>query len=485
MPMYPGFCGPSNQAQSVLSNFERTVNWYVEPNGGGSGLGPALYPTPGQREFLRVSDVGTRGGISIAGRTFAVVGSGFYELFDTRTSTLRGTVTADANPATVSYNGTAGGQLFITSGGNGYCFTLATNTLTQVLTGEATMGGMLSARFLAFNAANGRVRLSGQNDGLTWDAALYFARTLAPDPWQAMLVSPPNIWLIGSQTAEVWYDSGAFPQPFAPVSGAFYPYGTSSTFSAAVVGEFVTWVSMNRDGQPQIIAARGYSPSPISNYAVEYALSGYARTSTVSDAEVLGYGDDGHLFACFSFPSARATWCFDFTTGLWHERGTWVSASNRFEAWSPRVHLAAFGRHLVGSRTSSVIAEMTGTIATEADGGVIRRVRVAPPLVAEVLRRAVIARLEVFVEPGLGLASGQGSDPEVMLRVTGDGKRWSSEMTAKAGKRGDYSAGVTFTRCGSSDLIWAPEISVSDPIPWRISGAVVMGTGFAVQGGGR
>jgi hypothetical protein len=482
MPRYPGFCGPSNQTQGLLSDFERSMNWYVEPNAMGSGLGPALYPTPGQREFLRVSDVGTRGGISVAGRTFAVVGGGLYELFSGGTSTKRGTVAADANPATVSYNGTAGGQLFIASGGNGYCYTLATNVLTQVLTGEATMGGMLSARFLAFNATNGRVRLSAQNDGTTWDPTLFFARTLAPDPWQAMLVSPPNIWLIGSQTAEVWYDSGAFPQPFAPVSGAFYPYGTSSTFSAAVVGEYVTWVSNGVSGQPQIIAARGFSPSPISNFAVEHVLSGYARSSTVSDAEVLGYGDEGHLFACFSFPTARGTWCFDFTTGLWHERGTWASSANRFEAWSPRVHLAAFGKHLVGSRTSSVIAEMDATIGTEADGGVIRRVRVAPPLTPAMYKRVQVARLQVFIEPGLGVASGQGSDPLVMLRTTGDGRRWSSEVTATAGRMGEYGTGVSFTRLGSSELLWAPEISVSDPTPWRVAGADVGGSGFEAGG---
>ena len=33
-----------------------------------------------------------------------------------------------------------------------------------------------------------------------------------------MIVAPPEIWLIGEQTGEVWYDSGAYPQPFAPIS---------------------------------------------------------------------------------------------------------------------------------------------------------------------------------------------------------------------------------------------------------------------------
>lgn len=478
MPRYPGFCGPSNPLQSVLADGEQTMNWYYEPvQAEGSPVDAMLLPTPGQVERLRVADVGARGGISVAGRTFIVVGGGFYELFENGLSTKRGTVAQDGNPATVSYNGSAGGQLFITSGGNGYCYTLATNTLTLVLNGEATMGGMLSARFIAFNANNGKVRLSNQNDGTTWDPNMFFLRTLAADPWQAMLVAPPNIWMIGSQTSEVWYDSGAFPQPFAPVSGAFFPYGTASTFSAQVVGEYVTWVSTGVPGAPQIVAARGYSPAAISNFAVENAL---ARMTTVADAEVLTYGTTGHLFACFSFPSARQTWCFDFNTGSWAQRGTWVPAQNRYEAWSPRVHLAAFGKHLVGSRTSSVIAELRDDVGTEADGSVIRRLRIPPPLMAQRARgRLVVDRLQVYIDPGLGLTQGQGENPQAMMRASYDGKTWGSERMVSAGRKGDYRRRVTFTRCGSSDLLWVPEVTVTDPIPWRISGAEFEGSGFS------
>lgn len=481
MPYYPGFCGTSSPSQSPLANAERLINWYQEAvDSPAAPTGFALYPTPGFQSFLTVADVDWRGLFRMAGRTFAVVGSGFYELFADGTSIKRGSVTQDANPATISYNGTAGGQLFITSGGNGYCYVLSTNTLSTVLGGEATMGGMLNARFLAFNKVNGRVRFSALNDGTTWGANDYFSRTLAPDPWQAMVISPPEIWLIGEQTGEVWYDTGAFPQPFAPIPGAFFKHGTQAPFSVTVAGDYIAWLSRSAGGTGQIVAARGYTPQAISTFAVETALAGYARTSTLADCEVLTYADQGHLFACFSFPSAGGTWVCDLANNMaWHERLTWNATLGRWGVWGPRVHTYAFDRHLVGMRgTSNAVATMDVTYGSDLSGGVIRRLRVPPPLWAASRQRIQVHRLGLMVETGLGLVSGQGSNPQVMLRTSRDGRTWSAERTASAGAMGAYGTRVFWTRLGSSDKLFVPEITVTDPIPWRLSALEIDGTGF-------
>jgi hypothetical protein len=477
--IYAGFCGPSNPSQSVEADCERLINWYVERvESPFAPTGAALYPTPGQQAHFTTPQVGTRAIWSQAGRAFAVIGSRIYEFFQNQTYIDRGIVAIDQYPATISYNGAAGGQLFITSGGNGYCYALATNVLTQVLTGEATQGGMINARFLAFNVTNGRVRMSNLNDGLTWDPTLFFQRTLAPDPWQTMLIRAPEIWLIGEQTGEVWYDAGVFPVPYQPIPGAFFRYGTEAPFSAAIAGDTVVWLSRSATGGHSIVAARGYTPQPISNYAVETAIAGYQRTATISDAETLIYEDQGHLWAVFSCPQARGTWVVDMATSLWHERGTWNAAANRFDAWAPRIYGSAFGKHLVGARGTGTVSSMDVLYGTEAGGGILRRVRVAPPLWASSKQRLIVSRLQVRVETGLGLPVGQGSDPQVMLRTSQDGKTWGSERMASAGKIGEYALRCAWTRLGSSDKLWVPEISVSDPIPWRIAGAELDGSGF-------
>ena len=478
---YPGFVNGSYQSQSPLADDELTMNWYPEAiEMPGSVTRAAFYPTPGQQPFVTVTDVGTRALLYIAGRMFAVIGAGFYEVFVTQTATPRGTVRQDTYPATISYNGPTGGQLFITSGGNGYCYDLTTNALTIVLTGEATQGGMVDGYFLAFNLATGRVRLSNLNDGTTWDPNQFFARSIAPDPWQAMLIVDREICLIGEKTGEFWYDAGNFPQPFAPNNSAIFNYGTIAPFGAAIVAGRPTWLSQSDDGAGIVVAAEGYSPQRISTHAVETEIANFARTARITDAEVLSYQDQGHQFGSFTFPSANATRVFDATTSLWHHRGTWNNGANRQDAWKARVHCYAFGKHLVGDWSSGTINELDVTFGSEADGSVIRRTRIPPGLTVASRRRPVrVRRFEVLMEPGLGLVSGQGSDPQLMLRTSRNGgKTWSAERSRSAGALGDYGATAVWTRCGSSPTVWVPEVSVSDPIAWRLIGADVEGDGW-------
>jgi hypothetical protein len=475
---YAGFCGPSNPNQSLIANCERLQNLYPEQiQSQGAPTDAALLPVPGEAPRYATTDVGARALFAENGRCWAVIGGGFWELFEDGTSTRRGDVAQDADPATISSNGLSGGHLFITSGGSGYCFELATNTLTTVLPNEATMGGHLNGRFLAFNIQNGHVRISNLNDGLTWDPLLWFGRNQAPDPWRSMLVRPPEVWLIGESSGEVWYYTDSYPQPFAPIPGAFFPVGTCAPFAAQVAGDHIVWVKQDPSGAGAIVAARGYTPQVISNFAVETAVGDYQRTATISDAEVLVHALDGHLFASCNFPKAGGNWTYDFSMGAWHERLSWRPATG-WSAWKPRVHCHVWGKHLVGQRDTGVISVLDRTTCTEADGSVIRRVRVAPPLYAKPGERLVVDRFQVYAEPGLGTLTGQGSNPLLMLRTSPDAKTWSHERTALVGRMGEYRKSCVFHRCGSSETLWVPEISMTDPIPWRLAGADVIGSGF-------
>lgn len=477
---WPAFVGPSYQSQSLVADVEKLVNWYPEHiEMPGATTSYAHYPTPGQQSFVTTTDVGGRALYTMAGRTHAVMGGGIHEVFATQTTTRRGSVAQDNNPATISYNGATGNQLFVTSGTNGYLVNLTTNAVTQVLTGDATMGDMLDGFFIAFDAATPKFRLSNLNDGTTWSGTQFALRSSQPDPWKAMVVIPPDIWLIGERTGDIWYDAGTSPFPFALRTGLTIRYGIIAPFSLAKTGASALWLSQNADGAGIVVQTSGYAAQPVSNKAVETAMASYARTASISDAEGFVWQFQGHTFYILTFPSANATWVYDLTTSLWFEMGTWSSANNRFDAWHPRVHTYAFGKHLFGDRTTGTISQADLTFGSELDGSVIRRLRIPPPLqVRDRTKRLFIERFELILEPGLGLSTGQGSDPQVMLRKSTDAKTWSSERMASAGAIGRYTQSVVWNRCGSSPDLWVPEITVSDPIPWRVLGADVQGTGF-------
>lgn len=473
MAPYKGFIGVSDRSQSVIADGEETCNWYFESLPQNAKSRAALYPTPGFTTWVTVPDVGGRALFSENGRTFGVIGSGFYEFFATQTYTRWGTVAQDNNPAQIVTNGAVGAQALISSGTNGYLFNLLTNTFSQVLTGDATQIGMLDGFFIAFNPVTSKIRLSNLNDGTTWDPTQFAQRSAAPDNWQAMLVNAPDVWLAGSKTGDVWYDAGAFPFPFAPRTGLNYKYGIVAPFSLRSSASRILWVSVNEDGAGVVVMSRGYTPVRVSNAAVETALSTYQRTATITDAEAFIYQQEGHTFYVLNFPSANATWVYDLDENKWAKRGYWNAPLNRYDVWHPRVHTYAFGLHLVADRTSGTIASMDVTVPTEVDATPIRRLRQAPGIFNE-RRQMPIRNIEVYLEAGLGNATGAGSDPMIMWQTSDDGgKTWGNERQVSAGKIGQYARRVRLWKMGKPrDRV--NRMTVSDPImSWRIIDAYV------------
>lgn len=152
----------------------------------------------------------------------------------------------------------------------------------------------------------------------------------------------------------------------------------------------------------------------------------------------------------------------------------WDTASASERAWRPCCHMYAFGKHLVGDRDSGVLYEMDVTSGLDADEAPIRRVR-RPPALFDENRILRIAEFEVYLEAGLGLpgaATVQGNDPQVMLRFSPNGKRWGNTRTRSAGKQGEFDSGVIFSMVGSGRSPQV-EVSVTDPIPWRLIDAFV------------
>lgn len=478
MPRYEEFCSGDYTSQSYVTDAERTVNWYPEASESqGAENRWSLYPTPGFNLFSRVTGIGCRamfsmgtGSTSISGRTFAIFGSTLFELFANGTSSNRGTVATDSNPATICTNGDGGFQLFITSGGNGYNYDLLTNTLTAIATlaGAATMGGQLYGYFVAFDAVRNQIRISALFDGTVWDPTQFLARSIGADPWTAMLVTPyGQIFLPGSETGEFLYNAGTFPFPFAPDPSGLIEEGIASTFSVKQAGKSPCWLSTNKNGGYQVMRASGFTPTRISDHALENKLATYTR---VNDCVAETYEDRGHIFLLLTFPTEKATHCYDFRSQKWHERPLWIQETNSEDAAHAVFHCFAFNKHLVGDRTTGAVYEMSNEFATEVDGRVIRRLRRCPSVVSE-HRRVFFASFEILLQSGLGLQNGQGSNPLVMMRKSSDfGQTWSNERTLSAGGPGQYSKRVKFWACGSArGRVF--EISVTDPIPWRLTDA--------------
>ena len=484
--IFPAFVGPSYVSQSPKAAVQRCMNWYVEQiEAPGEPFKTALFPTPGVATFATATESPVRGMIEQNGRCFTVIGQTFYEVKSDGTLTNRGTVTFDTNPATFAANVDAGDEIFVTSGQKGYIFTLSTDTFAEALdSGGSSLGveqgAFLDGFFLGLDNTTSTLKISDANDGTTWPALQFAQRTAGSDPWQAMVVAHRDIWLFGQQTSEVWYNAGTSPFPFAPIPGAFLEEGIVAPFSAQRFGSTVVWLGSSEEGAGVVYMADGYNPRRISTHAVEFAIQGYARDGiSISDAVAFTYQEDGHVFYVLNFPSAKATWVYDGTTNLWHERGTWNSDKVEYQAWRPQYHAYAFNKHLVGDRELGTIYEMGLDKFTDAGGGPIRRMRRTPHLSLDD-NWLFYNSFQVVLDAGIGLTSGQGSDPQVMMRWSSDGgQTWGNEHWVSAGKIGEFGTRALWRRLGRGyDRVF--EVAVTDPVPWRMIGAYLsMGQGLS------
>ncbi len=463
--------GGSYVSQSPIALGEETINFIpelIEQPGGKNRM--VLYPSPGVTRFSESSTLeGCRGTASFAGRMFAVYGASFVEFDQNGLETIQGTVTFTENtPVTISYNGDGGGQLLITSCGDAYIFILATDHFGAAgFTGYASQGGMLDGFFLILDAQTSTLYISDLLDGLTWDPLQFAQRSIASDAWVAMLVTYREIYLIGSATSEIWTFTGAYPFPFAPIPNTLLTYGTAAAFSPTLVDGNPCWLTSRANGFGQVILVEGVSPRVISTMALDFILGGFG---TLSDAIGQSIEINGHKLYVLTFPTEQDTRVFDTTTNLWVRFLEWVDGD--WAAWRPLYMTHAFGLLLAGDWTNEFLFALSVENASSATGLVTgdlntRRLRRAA-LPFDENQLLYVEYIELFLESGLGLVSGLGSDPVGMMRLSRNGgKTWSNELWRSAGELGQYGKRMRWNRLGRGRDFVA-EWVFSDPIPWRI-----------------
>lgn len=472
MSAFPALIGGAYKSQSLTADCEDLINLIVERmESPGAQARAVLYPTPGAQTFGQTAQSGGRCYFSTKGangRTFSVTGQRLYEWFADGSNLERGTVAINSNPATICTNGTGGDQLFITAGGNGYYYDLITNTLTQIanLNGVADQGGFINGYFLAFHIATGTVYQSDLYAGATWDPLNFFQRNTQPDDWIGFYVTSWNqIFLAGPKTRDYYYFTGTGSTPFAAAQSGVQPEGIAATFSAVEANGQLVWLMLTDQGGLRVMAATGYRGQRISNHAMETEMSAYLR---YDDAIGQSYEDDGHPYYLLKFPSANVTWCYDFSTQLWHKRLT-LKADGTYEAWRMTYHCFAFNMHLWLDASSSMAYESSVNYPYDVEGKVIRRERTSPAICLDPDLMIDIGQIELLMQTGVGNTNPPGDTPMILLQISRDGGyTWGRERAASVGRTGQHDLRVRWQANGSARNV-AFRFVMTDPIVnWRI-----------------
>ncbi|NNP70933.1 packaged DNA stabilization protein [Acinetobacter sp. Ac_5812] len=433
--------GPSYHLKDWAIDCQRTLNLY--PQVVESGKAPqvsALLPTEGL--FKRYEFSGPiRGLYALSDRVLVVAGSKLHVIKNSITSEIGGIDGTDL--VTFADNSL---QVMI-SAESSYKYAIEDGTLSKLSIDDntgffgASSVTFLDSRFIWTVPNSGRIQWSKLLSTDT-TALSYSTAESKSDDLVRVVASNGQLWLIGTNTTEIWNSTESLDRPYVRQSGAYIPVGCAAKNSISVFGSSLIWLAQTEHGENQIMMTQGYQMQRISNHAIETEISNYPKTN---DAYAFSYQQNGHGFYLISFPSAKKTWVFDATTNMWHERSFYKPANATHEHHRAQTHCFFNNEHLVGDRENGKVYSLSPKYETD-DGSLIMRERTTPCLNPQATRI-------VFDEVQLICQVGQDRDvnPLVMFDWSDDGGRtWSNDRQESIGGIGEYEKRVIFRRLGQS-----------------------------------
>jgi hypothetical protein len=466
------FVGPLQEGVVPRLNSQRCVNMYPQIEGPGAKYPISLRLCPGMERFAVGGSAPCRGGgLNVNGSMFWVFGNQLVEIDEAGNRTVRGTLGTSTGRITMAATHI---EIGIVDGSDDlYVWNYSTSTFS---TEDLTAGGFDDAaqgvnpthiavknfRFV-INRTGGPLKwrgyfhISALNDGTDWSVAEKTNAEGDPtDPILAIESTTNHLALFGTKTVQLYYASGSTDFPFDP-TGSDLTIGIAAPYSLARSTDVMFWLAQSNEGAVEVQAFPG---GPLSNHDLDAAMRQMPR---VNDAYGFCYKQDGHLFYVLTFPTGNATWVYDWSTKMWHER-----ASYGFDR-----HMAAgvcwFNNKLyVGREDTGAVYEWSLDVHDD-DGDPIQWERRAPIISAKD-RTLFLEDLFVEVERGVGPVDQEA--PVITLDYSVNGGRiFAYAQDAEVGEYGDYQlTGVNFTGLGScKDVVF--RIRGDAAYPWTIMGA--------------
>lgn len=487
----PGFIGPSYESRSIIQAGARCMNLYLEDVEVTPGKSRAsLYSIPGLPTWSllapAVSGTNTVRGLfhsessasPTTGILFAVAAGSLFRVSNGggpgAPILLSAALVNTGLPATMTSTGYAGEELFVTSGRRGYCYNMSSGAFALVLATGADMCDQLDGFILVLDALTGTLQVSDNLDALTFDPTQIVQRTSRPDPWVAMKVVADEVYLIGTRTGEVYFNSGgAFP--LSQRLGATFEVGTPARWSVAKAGGGLAFLGQTLAGDESVYAIRGYTAERISTHGIDWLISQYKADGGITDAVGSGYSRHGHDFYVLTFPTQDKTHVYDFTTQSWHERGKWDSVLGEFGIYRPMYFVNAYDKLLAGDYDGLNLFELSDTTYTDVGGSALVRLRQTPHTSME-NKRIFFDYFELEADRGVGLqvaAAAAGYNPQIALSYSNNGgKTFADERMRSLGLRGQYDHRIRWEPCGSGrDRVW--RVKCSEPVPVNLFDAYV------------
>lgn len=455
--------GPSYQHRSRALSSQSTINFYHEVNESGKSQ-LSLLSWPGEKLFGAVGVGVDRDMHIMSGVLYRVSGSTLYEVNNLGVHTNRGTVLG-TDRCIFSNDGE---NMYIVNSGNVQQYSNVTQTITLVTDPDiigAIAVGFLNNQFI-YSFKNQFI-ISDLADGSTASALNAAQAESQPDDLVRAYVFDQIAFMLGELTTEPWYNSGSGLPPFDRIDTQMTSIGIAAIHSVDHNDNFMYWLGDDR----QVYRATSGSTDRISSKAISHAMEGYI---TVADAVGWTMTLEGQNFFIINFPTENKTWAVNEELG---ENG-WFQISSGINGgkYNATSHQYIYGKHIVADEQNGKLYELDLDTFTN-DGEIMQRTRTLASFSGALLgqpgKRVQMSRLELIVETGVGLISGQGEDPKIRIEASYDGGKSYPEGTwMSIGRLGDTTVRAEwFSLKSFYDLII--RIVTTDPVNYTImSGAL-------------
>lgn len=396
--------------------------------------------------------------------------------FATLQLTSVGTLLTTVGPVAIRDND-VGGYAVIVDGPFGYLYQISTRTFTRI-TDPAFLGADRVAfidGWWIFNQPGTQTFYTNFPQYGTGFNGSYFAlKDGAPDNLISVFEIKEQLWLIGDKTTEVWYDAGGQYFPFQRLVGTLMQSGCKAKHSVARFSsggqDGLVWFGRSERGENAIIATRGFATDVISTPAFSNEVRQYPITS---DAIGYVYQEDTHEFYVLTFPTADVTWCYDWQSGLLHKRLSYDPYLQQFHRHRSNCFMNFQGMRIVGDYQCGSLFQLTRNVQSDA-GWPLRGIRRSPHVWDKGQRgRTFMASLQADFRPGVGNASGLGTNPQAYLRISRDGGiTYGQQWPSPIGQIGQYKTRTMWRRLGfGRDNVL--ELEVIDPVPRDLVGVTL------------
>jgi hypothetical protein len=339
----------------------------------------------------------------------------------------------------------------------GYIYNLATNAFGVITDADfpngATSVAFLAGYFLVNVPNSGRFQASSLYDGFTWDGLDFWTAEANPDNLTALWAAHGTLYLYGPLTIEFWAPSGD-TRIFARIGGAGAEWGIPSPWSIDRFGDNEIFLAKNRMGQFQVSLLQGFNVIPVSTADVTHDMN---ALTAIEGATAYSYMMDNHLFYQINF--ASKSYLYDASAP---QGGAWCELSSNGARHFGEIRFELLSKPYICDYRNGKIYVPALDAYTDNGTPIVREW--TSKHVFNAFERVTVDELQVEFEPGVGLVSGQGSDPQAMLKISRDGgATFGNEHWAPIGKIGGYLTRVIWRQLGRArDIVF--KISVSDPV---------------------